>query len=78
MPTKGRLRGYAIPMKPENVAVGAALVVVVGLSSLDLHHDHGPHIELKSPTPPEQSVRAEGAIYVSGSASVVLKTIPTV
>lgn len=65
-------------MKPENVAVGAALVVVVGLSSLDLHHEHSPHTELKSPTPPQQSARAEGAVYVSGSASVVLKTIPAV
>lgn len=65
------------PMKPENAVAGAVLVVV-GLSSLDLHHDHGPHIKLKSPAPPEQSARAEGAVYVSGSASVVLKTIPAV
>lgn len=63
-------------MKSETVAAGAVLVIVVGLSSLDLHYDHGPHIHVESPDRPERSVRAEGAVYVSGSASVVLKTIP--
>lgn len=69
------MRGYAVPMKSESVVAGAVLVVV-GLSSLDLHHEHMPHTDVGPPDWPERSARAEGAIYVSGSASVVLKMIP--